>query len=319
MYPMKMKPVFKDYLWGGERLTSEYGKDTNKRPVAESWEISCHIDGQSLVENGAFTGCTLADVLKQHPQMLGSACGLNAPFPILIKLIDAQQSTSLQVHPTDVYAQKTEGRIGKNEMWYVMDAKPETALILGCSKSVSRAEFKSRIENNTVLDIVHTVPVKKGDCFLVPAGMVHAIGSGALLAEVQQSSNITYRIYDYNRRDAQGNCRKLHIDHALEVIDTGLQAKNCMDTAQTRRHDGYTNTPIATWQWFRSYLLHIHSHAALTGREDSFSCILSLEGELCLKWGGNDLSLHKGESLFIPAGSGAYTLLGTGKVLLTQM
>lgn len=319
MYPMKMKPVFKDYLWGGDRLVREYGKDTDVYPVAESWEISCHPDGQSVVGNGEFAGQTLAGVLGRHPRMLGAACARGAPFPILVKLIDAAQGTSLQVHPGDAYARKSEGQAGKNEMWYVLDAEPGTSLTIGCSSPVSRDALKTGIENGTILEIVHTVPVKPGDCFLIPAGMVHAIGEGALLAEIQQNSNITYRMYDYKRRDAAGNLRELHIEKAVEVADTGLKAENRTDTARPRQYDGYSSTPLAPWQWFKTFLLDIQSHAVLISGSNTFSCILAVGGELRLQWGEKQLLLRKGESVFIPAGMGEYTLSGSGKALFTHI
>lgn len=318
MYPMQMNPVFKDYLWGGRRLVAEYGKDTNICPVAESWEISCHPDGQSLVKNGKFAMKPLAAVLKRHPEFLGAAQSPNGPFPILVKLIDARQGTSLQVHPPDAYAKKAEGQSGKNEMWYVLDAMPDTTLLLGCRTPVSGKELKARIENNTILEIVNSVPVKPGDCFLIPAGMLHAIGRGALLAEIQQNSNITYRVHDFNRRDADGNPRQLHTDKAMDVTDTGLQADNCMANAP-RQRKGHSSTPLADWQWFKTQLLDIQSRAALKSGEYSFSCLLIIAGKLRLQWGEDGFYMQKGDSVFMPAGMGGYTLVGSGKALLTHM
>lgn len=316
MYPMQMEPVFKDYLWGGGRLAAEYGKKTSMYPVAESWEVSCHPDGLSLVRNGAFAKEPLAGVIHQHSEYLGTAVS-GTEFPILIKLIDAKESSSLQVHPPDEYARKTEGQAGKNEMWYVLDAKPDTTLRLGCAVPVSRQEFKRRTEDGTILEIVAAVPVRAGDCFLIPAGMVHAIGKGALIAEIQQNSNITYRVHDFGRLDAAGNPRKLHVEQAAEVADTRLQAVNCSENA-SQSYEGYRSTPLAAWRWFNTRLLEIRTHAKLMSGNESFACLLVIAGKLLLKWNGTEFPVHKGESVFIPAGIGAYTLYGAGKALLTR-
>ncbi len=319
MYPMKMIPAYKDYLWGGERLAAQYGKSTKIRPVAESWEISCHPDGKSLVKNGEYAGRSLDAVLKAHPEMLGRACASGVPFPVLIKLIDAEESTSLQVHPADEYAKKAEGQPGKNEMWYILDAKPGTSLLIGLKRPIFRAELRERIEEGTVLELVNSVSVKPGDCFLIPAGMLHAIGAGALIAEIQQSSNVTYRVYDYGRRDACGNPRTLHIDKAVDVTDTALTAENRASGAKARLRDGCISTPLAAWQWFQTELLDIKSHAFLKSGDKSFSCILAAEGKLFLKWRGDRLPLNRGESVFIPAGIGEFALYGQGKALLTRL
>lgn len=317
MYPLKMQPAFKDYLWGGNRLPTEYGKITSLDPVAESWEVSCHPDGESVVANGPLAGESLACLVAANPALMGTLCA-GGPFPLLIKLIDAKQGLSLQVHPDDEYARRVEGQQGKNEMWFVMEADPGAELVVGFPQPVSRQELADRIAADSLMEVVRRVPVKAGDCFCIPAGMLHAIGGGILIAEIQQNSNVTYRVYDYGRRDAAGNLRELHVDKALDVTDTALAAENAATTAPKQR-GGYSETELTHWKYFRAGLLDIASGCSLYSDESSFQCILVTAGTLELTWQTHSLTLHKGESVFLPAGLGSYRLEGQGRALLTRM
>ncbi len=318
-YPMKMLPAFKDYLWGGERLATEYGKNTSANPLAESWEVSCHPDGLSIIENGVYAGKSLAEVLAASPSYLGSYSKDTGKFPILIKIIDAKQSLSLQVHPTDQDSQRLEGLIeGKNEMWYILDAKPGAKLIMGFHKPLSKEEMHSHISDNTILEAVREVPVKTGDCFPIPAGMLHAIGEGIFLAEVQQSSNITYRVYDFDRRDKEGNARELHVDKAVEVLDSSLQATNVGKNAITQR-EGYKERLLLSWEWFSTSLLEIDMAANLHCGTASFAALLCVGGDLQVRSNATKIRLQTGESVFIPANLGAYSIDGAGKILYTTV
>jgi len=317
---MKMVPAFKDYLWGGTQLVEQYGKRTIMRPVAESWEISCHPDGQSAVTNGAFAGQPLAQVLQQHPDMVGENAGGLNEFPILVKLIDAKQSLSVQVHPDDDYAKRVENQLGKNEMWYVVDAEPGATLVIGCDPTVSKEELRERAENNTLMDVVNTIPVKAGDCSQIHAGMLHAIGAGVLIAEIQQSSNVTYRFYDFGRLGVDGKPRPLHINRALDVINQDLQAENLAENLQIRQHNGYTSAKLSNWQYFETVLLEVQTNASLHCGTQSFQGLLVLDGDIVLVWNEEEvLPLCKGESVFVPAGLGGYCLQGTGKLLLINL
>jgi mannose-6-phosphate isomerase len=377
---MKQAPAFKDYLWGGERLVADYGKRTDMRPVAESWELSCHPDGPSAVENGPFAGQTLERVLREHPDFAGAAFapggaagasgagasgsagtpgadgagnahgasgaqgaaetggppgGAAGAFPVLVKLIDAKQNLSLQVHPDDAYARERENSLGKNEMWYVADCEPGASLILGFSRAMGRAEIVEAIENGSILDDVNVVPVSPGDCFCVPAGLIHAIGAGIVIAEIQQSSNITYRVYDYGRTGADGKPRPLHIGRAADVIDTGLSAKNSSRGAAPLRHKGYAETVLAGWRYFRVSRLDISagadSPAELRCGEASFHGLLVIDGGLSLLWAApgaacaaraapeETMPLAKGDCVFVPAGMGAYGLSGAATALLVTL
>ena len=212
-YPLLLKPVFKSYLWGGDRLQKEFGFHSGDPITAEAWMLACHKDGSSVVANGALAGQMLPDVLQKWGY---------EELPILIKLIDAKQKLSVQVHPDQEYALLHEGDNGKTEMWYVVDCAEGAELIYGFQKRISREEFKKRIEDNTLDEVVNRVPVQRGDVFFIEAGTLHAIGEGVLIAEIQQSSNVTYRVSDYGRLDANGKPRALHVEKALDVTVTDV-------------------------------------------------------------------------------------------------
>ena len=213
--PFLLQPAGKDYLWGGNRLHTLFGKQLPLHPLAETWECSTHPDGCSIVASGIDKGKTLAEVLQQHPEFLGTKTSATGDLPVLIKLIDAAKDLSVQVHPDDAYAQQYEHEPnGKTEMWYILEAEPGASLIYGFSKPMQPEQLDTCLKENTILSYLQKIPVKKGDVFLIPAGTVHAIGAGIVLAEIQQRSNLTYRLYDYNRTDATGKKRPLHVEKA---------------------------------------------------------------------------------------------------------
>ena len=211
LYPLLLKPVIKDYLWGGRRLIDEFGFETDKDPAAEGWMLASHKDGTNIVANGKYKGSKIDDVLKKWYK--------DYDLPILIKLIDAKDRLSVQVHPDNKYALENEGEFGKTEMWYIVDCEPGAKLIYGFTEKIGKNEFAKRIEENTLDAVMNYVPVKKGDVFFIKAGTLHAIGKGILIAEIQQNSNTTYRVSDYGRLGADGKPRELHIDKALDVTE----------------------------------------------------------------------------------------------------
>ena len=218
LYPMKLTAPCKDYLWGGNRLREEYGKVSDADKIAESWELSCHKDGQSVIADGEFKGLTLSELIeKQGKEVLGDNCKKFDNFPILIKLIDAKDNLSVQVHPNNDYALRVEGEYGKTEMWYIVDCEEGASLYYGFSREISKEEFVERIEQKTLLEVLNKVEVQKGDVLFIEPGTIHAIGKGNLIAEIQQNSNVTYRVYDYGRKGADGKERDLHIEKALQV------------------------------------------------------------------------------------------------------
>ena len=320
LYPMKLQASLKDYLWGGTRLKEEYGKETNLDKVAESWELSCHEAGQSVIVNGEAAGQTLSDWLAgQDRSVLGKNAERFEKFPLLIKLIDAKGDLSVQVHPDNEYALRVEGEPGKTEMWYIVDCEPGASLLYGFKEQISREEFERRIADNSLLDVCNRVPVHKGDVFFIDSGTLHAIGAGILLCEIQQSSNTTYRIYDYGRMGTDGQPRELHVAKALDVTklerpvrDTKPQAKlNIFACAEVEL--------LASCEYFTTYHINLNGMCHLKAGENSFQCITVLAGRMELATAGGRVSIKKGESVFLPAGLGRYQLIGHGECILSEI
>lgn len=310
----KLEPAFKDYIWGGTRLRDEYGKKCDYDKVAESWELSCHKDGASTVADGEDKGLTLEQYIEKHgKKVLGSDCEKFENFPILIKLIDAKDNLSVQVHPDNEYAMRVEGEYGKTEMWYVVDADPGATLLYGFKHEISKDEFARRIADNTLLEVTNAVPVKKGDVFFIQAGTLHAIGKGILIAEIQQNSNTTYRIYDYGRVGKDGKPRELHVEKAKDV--TKLAPAQQYPDTPVEKFDGYTGKLLASCDYFTTYALDINGSAKLNADEKSFNSILVLEGECTI--GG--VKAAKGDSVFVSAGTGEYAVEGCCKAVLTKV
>lgn len=318
----KTSPAFKDYLWGGTRLKTEFGKKSDLEKVAESWELSCHPDGPCTILNGDFAGQTLADYIDQASvDVLGTHCADFDRFPVLIKLIDAKDNLSVQVHPDDAYALRVEGELGKTEMWYIMDCDPGAKLLYGFKNEISKEEFARRIRDNTLLDVVHAVPVHKGDVFFIEAGTLHAIGSGILIAEIQQNSNTTYRIYDYGRLGADGKPRALHIDQALDVTLRAPATHPVSQGTVVSEDADSTDRELAACNRFTVHALDIHGTVTRTADDRSFHSLLCTECdcEMTVSGGENTVTLRRGESAFIPANAGEYTISGTGRILLTTI
>lgn len=310
---LKLKPGFKDYMWGGHRLVEEFGKDFDGKVLAESWELSCYPDTPSTIANGIHVGKTLRQYIEEQGKgVLGANCGRFEDFPILIKLIDAKEDLSVQVHPDNEYALKKEGQYGKTEMWYVVDAGKDAFLYFGFRKEISREEFARRIENETLLEALEAVPVKRGDVFFIEAGTIHAIGKDILLAEIQQNSNVTYRVYDYGRVGADGKKRELHIDKALDVTKRGPADRN---------KDFYPH--VADCDYFTVDKLNLDGDVMeeMQGcvSEASFMSVLILDGHGTVYNGEEKLEFFKGDSLFLPAGSGNYRIEGVCDGLITTI
>lgn len=318
MYPMLLKPAFKDYIWGGTRLRDDFKKDCDFDKIAESWELSCHKDGASTVANGEYAGLTLSEYIEKcGKSVLGSNCQKFENFPVLIKLIDAKDNLSVQVHPNNEYAKRVEGEYGKTEMWYVVDADEGASLLYGFKKEISKEEFKKRIENNTLLEVTNSVPVKKGDVFFIRSGTLHAIGKGILIAEIQQNSNTTYRIYDYGRVGKDGKPRELHIDKALDV--TNLCPAVPYPETETVQKDGFSEKLLSKCEYFTVYDLHIKDKAKMNVDEKSFVSLLFLTGDAKVIADGSELCVKKGDSVFIPAGMGEVTVSGETEVIKTYI
>ncbi len=309
-----------DYLWGGNRLREEYGKVLDSDKIAESWELSCHKDGQSVVACGEYAGKTLSEYISaKGNSVLGTNCERFEYFPILIKLIDAKDNLSVQVHPSNDYAMRVEGEYGKTEMWYIVDCNEGAELLYGFKHEISKDEFVERISNNTLLEVTNNVPVHKGDVFFIESGTLHAIGKGILIAEIQQNSNSTYRIYDYGRVGADGKPRQLHVDKAVDV--TELTPPRYPTTAQGAAENigGATKTLLRSCEYFNVNKLELDGEAALTADVKSFNSILVLDGECRICADGECVLAKKGDSIFIDAGTGAYTISGKGELIVTDI
>ena len=320
MYPIKLKPAFKDYLWGGTRLRDDFGKDCDFDKIAESWELSCHKDGNSVVADGEFAGLTLAQYIeKEGKSVLGTNCEKFENFPILIKLIDAKDNLSVQVHPNNEYAQRVEGEYGKTEMWYVVDCDEGASLLYGFKHNITKEEFRERIENNTLLEVTNSVPVKKGDVFFIEAGTLHAIGKGILIAEIQQNSNTTYRVFDYGRLGADGKPRALHVEKALDVARLCPPERPAGPMGKPEQNGDCTSTLLAKCGYFTARLLDVAGSAPLCADGESFHSLLCLSGSGAVVCGGGAVPFAKGDSLFLPAGLGAYTIAGRAQLVLTTL
>lgn len=316
--PIFLQGICKDYLWGGNRLREEYGKKSDADKIAESWELACHKDGSSILTTGADAGKDLREYLDEHGTgFLGTNCAGCTTVPVLIKLIDAKQDLSIQVHPDDSYAMRVEGEPGKTEMWYIVDAAPGAALYYGLNRTVSKEEFAKRIQEQTLTEILNRVEVKPGELYFIPSGTLHAIGAGILLAEIQQNSNTTYRVYDYGRRGADGKLRPLHIEKALDVTNLSPIAPTTQYPAQPI--DGGSIRKLESCRYFASDVVEVSGTVHFTAEAESFHHLLILAGGGTLKTSSGSYPVKKGDSVLLPARLGTYCVTGEGvRYILTH-
>lgn len=309
LQPVKLLPACKNNLWGGVKLREQFGIQTDVDPLAEAWVLSAHPDGESVVVGGEYDGLPFSQYLKAA----GDVCGKNVAqfekFPMLIKFIDAKQPLSLQVHPDDRYAARTAGESGKVEMWYILSAEEGAYLYNGFSRPVTENEVRTRIDDGTLDQLLRAVPVKAGDMFFVSPGTVHAIGAGIVICEIQQSSDTTYRLYDYDRRDKDGNRRELHVDKALAVshlIPTPLK---------TPAPEGY----LASCRYFAVRVRAVDGEYTDILTDATYTSLVAVDGEGSFDVGGETYPLKKGDSYFIPAGDGTLTVRGKVNILLSTI
>lgn len=302
MLPFRLKPVFKNYLWGGEKLISSWGKNSSAKPLAESWELAARKDGDNLILDGELKNLTLSEAVKKNPEITAKNFISENIFPLLVKLINSAQPLSIQVHPDDDYAQRVENSKGKTELWYILDHDPDAFIYLGFKKEVTRLEFEQAIKNNTLLEILNKIKVHKGDSFFIPAGTVHSIGAGITLAEIQENSNITYRVYDYGRVGADGKPRELHIKKALDV------AKTCPAGLEISREK------------FSVKKLHVDNSFTGGKNFESFKFLLCLSGNFNFSCGNFECGISKGGNIFIPANCEEnFYVKGNGDFLLISL
>lgn len=336
----KIHPACKNYLWGGERLREDFGIFSPETPLAEAWVLSAHPDGDSLISfSNAPHGESFSDYIKAHPKAAGSLARSFPFFPMLIKLIDAKQALSIQVHPEDSYALSKEGQYGKTEMWIVLEREEGAFLYFGFQEECSEGEVRRAIQEESFPSLLQKVPVEVGDVFFIPAGTVHAIGAGIVLAEVQQNSNLTYRVYDYGRKDVQGNTRELHVEKALQVmkrkkVSSFMQEELQKEGKKAVGENAYLES-IASCPYFTVERLSLEEEGSFSRElgEESFLSILVLEGEALLseavagsaektlieKAPMEQCRIQKGESFFLPAEKARWSLKGKGQFLLSSL
>lgn len=313
----KLQPNGKDYLWGGTRLRDEYGKKIDLIPLAETWECSVHPDGPSVVGNGEFKGQTLTMVLKQHPEYMGTKVK-NGKFPVLVKFIDAKKDLSVQVHPDDEYAKENEGDNGKTEMWYVIDAEEGASLIYGFKHKVTEEILRYAVETGTLDKHLQKVEVHKDDTYFVPAGTVHGIGKGILIAEIQESSNVTYRVYDYNRVDKNGQKRKLQFDKAIQVMEMDVAPDVKQNPRLVRHFPGCSRELLCRCKYFETERIQVSKGFSFSVREESFQVLMCLHGYgqvETMDVEQKPMRFSMGETIFIPAGLGRCLVVGDATVL----
>lgn len=317
---LMLYPTVKRTIWGGQKLIKEYGFTTTEDNIAEAWLLSCHKDGPSYVIGGKYDGKTLAEVIEaEGKEILGTNNADKPSFPVLIKIIDACDKLSIQVHPGDEYAWKYENENGKTEAWYVLAAEPGASLIYGTSKDITREQFAASIKDGTLLDSLNSVEVKPGDVVFIPSGMIHAIGAGILLAEVQQSSNTTYRIFDYNRPDKDGKPRALHVRQACDVSTlTAAKADFSPEGSPEKKEDAVV-TYLTGCDYFGMTSVKTDGRFSDTATEKSFISYLVLDGEGKLYGKEKEYDLKKGSSVFIPAGYGDFSVNGKMSILRTEV
>lgn len=301
MYPIKFENLYYERIWGGKDL-EKFRNNVPEGVIGESWDIACHKNGTGKVANGELKGKGFDEVIKEYGnKFLGNSISIDEDFPLLIKLITAKDKLSVQVHPNDEYAKKIENDLGKTEAWYVVDAEEGASLIVG-TKDCDKETFKKAIEDGNLDKYLNKIPVKKGDFFYVQSGLVHAICEGILIAEIQQSSDTTYRVYDYNRG------REIHVEKALDVIDFSLKGENTQGI--TIKNDGYDKTYLCLGEYFTIQKYEVNTSVKEASDEDRFYLFTCVDGEGAIKYNGGEENISMGDSIFIPASLGEYELCG---------
>ena len=309
LYPFTFKPILKKVIWGGSDICPFKEISPVENGVGESWELS-HVEGNySIVANGELAGKSLDDLIRQYgAQLMGQEVidRFGTTFPLLIKFIDARDNLSIQVHPDDELAKARHNSFGKTEMWYVIKATKDASLYSGFSKQIDADEYVKRVQDNTIMDVLQRYNVNEGDVFFLPAGRVHAIGAGCFIAEIQQTSNITYRIYDYNRKDANGNTRELHTELAKDAIDYTLYPD------YRTHYKAHTNATIelVNCKYFTTNLMDVDATMTRDFKDlDSFVVYICMEGKASLKDDkGNEIFVHQGQTVLMPADTKGVTI-----------
>ncbi|HEY8344856.1 MAG TPA: type I phosphomannose isomerase catalytic subunit [Bacillota bacterium] len=314
LYPLKFYPLFMERIWGGTGLREEFGKEIPSAKIGESWEVSCRPDAMSIVAEGPLKGRTLGELITEYgPELLGTEIPVDQDFPLLLKILDAQDVLSVQVHPGDEFAAQYEHSLGKSEVWYVLKAKPGAKIIYGLKPGITRQRFTEALDSGKLEECLNEVEVQPGDVYPVDAGVVHALGAGIIVAEFQQNSDLTYRVYDWQRLDDCGKPRPLHLDRALQVIDFSVPPiQGGSGVARIRRkrqllHEG---------RHFTLEALRISGEEAILPTGQHFVLGLVSKGKGGILYEGERYALNYGDSFMIPAGIGEYSFYGDCTLLL---
>ncbi len=318
-YPLKLSYTAKTALWAGKRLKNEFSKRSDFDTVSETWELSVRDDEMAKILNGEAEGLTLREYFER--------CGYDCVtpdfkagdrFPLLVKLIDANDILSVQVHPDDSYAGKVEHDSGKTEMWYIIDALEGSTLVYGLREGITKEDFAAAVAEKRLGEVMNYVPVSKGETYFIPAGMLHAIGAGILIAEIQQNSDLTYRVYDFDRVGADGKLRPLHVEKSLDVTRP-FDSSEIENIRYARGKECDAGELLASSEYFKVRRLCLDGAQGLTVTKDSFMSLLCLEGEATLLAGGKEYKACKGDSYFLPAGMGAFTAEGNATLILSEV
>jgi mannose-6-phosphate isomerase len=312
-YPLQFDPILKERIWGGEKLKTVLNKPITSSITGESWELSTVEGDVSIVSNGALKGKSLTELIDNFPEeVLGTAVykKFGKQFPLLFKYLDAKTDLSIQVHPNDALAKKRHNSFGKTEMWYIMQADENARIIVGFKEKSNAAEYVSHLESKTLLDLLEEVNVKTGDVFFLETGTVHAIGAGLVVAEIQQTSDITYRLYDFDRVDADGNLRELHVDLALDAINYDKVETHKTYVKETNKSNEMVNCP-----YFTTNYLPLDGTINVSKTSETFTVYMCTEGAFQLECDQIMYNYKKGDTVLIPAAMTNYNLTGTAILL----
>ena len=312
-YPLQFDPIFKERIWGGQKIKTVLHKDISSNTIGESWELSTVKGDVSVVSNGAWAGQSLMDLINKYPtEILGTAVysRFGLEFPLLFKYLDAREDLSIQVHPNDVLAKERHNSFGKTEMWYVLQADPDSRIIVGFKENATAKQYQESLKNKTLLTLLDDVKVKTGDVFFLETGTVHAIGAGLVIAEIQQTSDITYRLYDFDRIDAAGNTRELHVDLALEAINYNTVKTKKEYTTNVNESNGVVDCP-----YFTTNYIPLDGEISVSKTGSSFTVYMCVEGNFEIISDNFKVNYKKGDTVLMPAAVSSFLLRGNASVL----
>ncbi|MDD3003635.1 type I phosphomannose isomerase catalytic subunit [Flavobacterium sp.] len=313
LYPLQFEPIFKERIWGGEKLRTQFNKKTVSPITGESWELSTVEGDISVVVNGFYQGKLFTELIESSPEeLLGAHVfkQFGTQFPLLFKFLDAKEDLSIQVHPNDFLAKKRHNSFGKTEMWYVVQADPDSRIIVGFKENSSEEEYLINLKNKSLVSILETIKVNVGDVFFIETGTVHAIGAGVVIAEIQQTSDVTYRLYDFDRKDASGATRELHVDMALEAINYKK-----VKTQRSYKKEENKSNPVVDCPYFTTHFIPLTSEMAIHKKGDCFTVYMCVDGNFTIEVDHTFYNYKKGDTVFLPAALKQYKLDGKASIL----